>query len=76
MTYTELARSSFVFKQSVGTVDRRTRNLGTGMDNRNERSRGQDDGDSLLILKTSLRVGESQRLAVTQEAAPLIIHKC
>ena len=55
-TYTELARSSLVFKRLVGTVDRRARDLGTGMNNRNERSLGQDDGDSMLILKTSLRV--------------------
>ena len=54
MTYTELARSSFFFR-SVGTVDRTARHLGTGMNDRNERSQGQDDGDSMLILKTSLQ---------------------
>ena len=55
MTDTELARSSLVFKRSVGTVDRRSRHLDPGMNIRNERSRGQDDGDSMLILKTNLR---------------------
>ena len=62
MTYTELAHSSLVFKRSVGTDDRRARNLGTGMSNRNERSRGQDDGDRMLILKTTLSRGEKTSL--------------
>ena len=74
MTYTKFAGSSLVSKRSVGTVDRRLRHLGTGMNNRNEHSQGQEDIDSMLILKATLRVEVSQRLAVPQEATPLIIH--